>query len=134
VRLHARYHYDAVTEQPRQAVTSACPRRPLRARPRCIKRRARGARLWPRLRALNGPVPYPVRMTLERPEPQAQKNLTLEGCDYPPVASKSVQRERAPQVPSIYEKLLISGSRAGTAENPRSLQMRKDGGHLAATP
>jgi hypothetical protein len=43
------------------------------------------------------------------------------------VASKSVQRERAPQVPSIYEKLLISGSRAGTADNPRSLQMRKTG-------
>jgi hypothetical protein len=32
--LHARYHYDAVTGGPRQAVTSTCPRRPLRARPR----------------------------------------------------------------------------------------------------
>jgi hypothetical protein len=56
------------------------------------------------------------------------KNLTLEECDYRPVASKPAQLERAPQVPSIYKKLLISGSRAGPAENPRNLQMRKDGG------
>jgi hypothetical protein len=56
------------------------------------------------------------------------KNLTLDGCDYRPVASKSVQRERLPQVPSIRKKSLIGGSRTGTAENPRSMQMRKDGG------
>jgi hypothetical protein len=56
------------------------------------------------------------------------KNLTLKECDYRPVASKSVRSERAPQVPSIYKKLLISGSRAGTVENPRNPQMRKDGG------
>jgi hypothetical protein len=67
-------------------------------------------------------------MTLERPEPQARKNLTLEECDYRPVASKPAQRERAPQVPSIYRKLLISDSRASPAENPRNLQMRKDEG------
>jgi hypothetical protein len=73
VRTHARYHYSAATEEPRRAVTSACPRRPLRARPRRLKRHARGARLWPRLRALNDSVPYPVRMSLERPEPQARK-------------------------------------------------------------
>jgi hypothetical protein len=72
-RLHSRYHYGAVTGGPRQAVTSACPCRPLRARLRRLKRRARGARLWPRLRALNGLVLYSVRMTLERPEPHAQK-------------------------------------------------------------
>jgi hypothetical protein len=72
-RLHARYHYSAVTERPRQAVTSTCPRRPLRVRPQRLKRRARGARLRPRLRAFNGPVPYPLKMTLERPEPQARK-------------------------------------------------------------
>jgi hypothetical protein len=70
-RLHARYHYGAVTERPRQAVTSACPRRPLRARLQRLKRRARGARLRPRLRTFNGPVPYTVMITLERPEPQA---------------------------------------------------------------
>jgi hypothetical protein len=62
------------------------------------------------------------------------KNLTLEGCDYRPVASKLAQRGRVPQVPSIDKILLISGSRAGPAENPRNLQMCKDGGHLAATP
>jgi hypothetical protein len=56
------------------------------------------------------------------------ENLTLEECDYRLVASKAAQRERAPQVPSIYKKLLISGSRAGPAKNPRNLQMRKDGG------
>jgi hypothetical protein len=71
--MHARYHYGAATEDPRRAITSACPRRPLRARPWCLKRHAHGARLWPRLHALNGPIPYPVMMTLERPEPQARK-------------------------------------------------------------
>jgi hypothetical protein len=113
---------------------SARPRRPLRARPRRLKRHARSAGLWLWLRALNGPVPYRVRTTLERPEPQARKNLTLEECNYRPVASKPAQRGRAPQVPSIYKMLLISGSRAGPAENPQNLQMRKGGGHLAATP
>jgi hypothetical protein len=72
-RARTRYHYGAATEEPRRAVTSACPHRPLRARPRRLKRCARGAGLWSRLRALNGPVPYQVRMTLERPEPQARK-------------------------------------------------------------
>jgi hypothetical protein len=67
-------------------------------------------------------------MTLERPEPQARKNLTLEESDYRPVASKPTQRERAPQVTSIYKKLLISGSRAGLAENPQNLQTREAGG------
>jgi hypothetical protein len=56
------------------------------------------------------------------------KNLTLEGCDYRLVASKHTQHERAPQVPSIYKKLLISGLRVGPAANPRNLQMRKAGG------
>jgi hypothetical protein len=71
--MHARYHYGAATEEPWRAVTSARPRRPLRARPRRLKRRACGAGLWPRLWALNGLVPYQVRMTLERLEPQARK-------------------------------------------------------------
>jgi hypothetical protein len=65
--------------------------------------RGRGAKLWPRLWALNGPVPYQVRTTLERPEHEAQKIPTIEGCDYRPVASKPAQRERAPQVPSIFK-------------------------------
>jgi hypothetical protein len=33
-RLHSRYHYSVVTGGPRQAVTSACPHRPLLARGR----------------------------------------------------------------------------------------------------
>jgi hypothetical protein len=74
------------------------------------------------------PDPLPSNDDPRAARAPGSKNLTLEGCDYRPVASKSVQRERAPQVPSIYEKLLISGSRASTAENPRNPQMRKDGG------
>jgi hypothetical protein len=82
---------------------SACPRRPLHAWPQRLKRRARGTELWTRLWALNGPVPYQVRMTLERPKHEARKTPTLEGCDYRPVASKPAQRKRAPEVPSIYK-------------------------------
>jgi hypothetical protein len=120
VRTHACYHYDAAIEEPRRAVTFACPRRPLRAQPRRETVAATAPIKWP------GPLP-------NKDDPRAaralgSKNLTLEGCDYRPVASKPVQRERAPQVPSIYKKLLISGSRAGTAKNPRNPQMRKDGG------
>jgi hypothetical protein len=59
------------------------------------------------------------------------KNLTLEECDYRPVVSKPAPCERAPLVPSVYRKLLISDSRDGPAESPQNLQMRKDGGtHL----
>jgi hypothetical protein len=71
-RAHARSLRHG-TEEWRRAVTSACPRHPLHARPRRLKRRARGARLWPRLWALNGPVPYQVRTTLEWPEHEARK-------------------------------------------------------------
>jgi hypothetical protein len=106
-------------------VMSACPLRPLRARPRRLKRRARSAWLQPQLRALNGPVPYQVRKTLERPEPPAQTKLNLEGCNYRPVASKPVQTGATGALD--LRSLLISGSRAGTAENPRNTQMRKDG-------
>jgi hypothetical protein len=42
-RVHARHYHGAVTGGPRQAVTSTCPLRPLRARPRRLKRRARSA-------------------------------------------------------------------------------------------
>jgi hypothetical protein len=102
-RTRARDHYGAAIEEPGRAVTSARPRHPLRARPRRLKRRARDTELWTRLWALNGPVPYQVRMTLEWPEQEARKTPTLEGCDYRQVASKLAQRKRAPQVPSIYE-------------------------------
>jgi hypothetical protein len=49
------------------------PRRPLRARLRRLKRRARGAQLQPRLWEFNGLVPYQVSVTLARPEPRARK-------------------------------------------------------------
>jgi hypothetical protein len=86
----AGHHHGAVTEGPWQAVTSASPLHPLRARPQRLKRRARGVRLQSRLQALNGPVPYYVRKTLEWPEPLAQINTTLEGCKHRPVALKPV--------------------------------------------
>jgi hypothetical protein len=102
------------------SATTRAASAPEKARPRCETVVATASIKWP------GPLP-------SKDDPRAaralgSKNLTLEGCGYRPVASKPVQRERAPQVPSIYKKLLISGSRAGTAENPRNPQMRKDGG------
>jgi hypothetical protein len=42
-KQHACHHHGAVTGGPRQAVTFACPLCPLRAQPRRLKRRARGA-------------------------------------------------------------------------------------------
>jgi hypothetical protein len=75
----ARNHYGTATEEPRQAVTSARPCRPLRARPWRLKRGAHSAQLWTRLWALNGPVPYQVRMTLERPEHKARKTRPSKG-------------------------------------------------------
>jgi hypothetical protein len=78
--MHTRDHYGVTTEEPRRVVTSARPRRPLRARPRRLKRPARRPRLWTRLWALNGPVPYQVRMTLERPEHKAQKTRPSKGA------------------------------------------------------
>jgi hypothetical protein len=74
------------------------------------------------------PGPLPSKDDPRAARAPGSKNLTLEECDYRPVASKPAQRERAPWVPSIYEKLLISCSRAGPAENPRNPWMRKDGG------
>jgi hypothetical protein len=44
------------------------------------------------------------------------------------VASKPAQRGRAPQVPSIWGKLLISSSRVILPGNPRNLRMQQDGG------
>jgi hypothetical protein len=80
VHARARDHYDAATEEPRRAVTSTCPRCPLRARLRHLKRRARSARLRPRLWALNGPVPYQVSVTLAWPEPRARKIRPSKGA------------------------------------------------------
>jgi hypothetical protein len=98
-----RNHYGATIEEPRRAVTSAYPRRPLRARPHRLKRRARSARPLPQLWALNGPVPHLVSVTLEAARAPRSENQTLDGCDYRPVVTKPAQRVRAPQVPSIRE-------------------------------
>jgi hypothetical protein len=74
------------------------------------------------------PGPLPSKDDPRATRALGSKPLTLGWCDYRPVASKPARREQAPQVPSIYKKLLISGLRAGPAENLQSLQMRKDGG------
>jgi hypothetical protein len=65
------------------------------------------------------PGPLPSKDDPRAARAPGSKNLTLEGCDYRPVASKPAQRGRAPQVPSIYKILLISGSRAA---RPRTLE------------
>jgi hypothetical protein len=98
---------------------------PEKARPRCRTVAATAGIKWP------GPLE-------SKGDPRAarapgSKNRILKECDYRPMASKPAQREQAPQVPSVYKKLLINGSRTGPAENPRNLQMRKDEGHSAAT-
>jgi hypothetical protein len=93
---------------------------PEKARPR--------HRTVPATARIKWPGPLPSKDYPRAARALGSKNLTLEECDYRPVASKPARRERAPQVPSVYKKLLISGSRACLAENPRNLQMRKDGG------
>jgi hypothetical protein len=50
------------------------------------------------------PGPLPSKDDPRVARAPGSKNLTLEGCGYRPVASKPAQRERAPQVPSIYKK------------------------------
>jgi hypothetical protein len=49
------------------------------------------------------PGPLPSKEGPRAARASAQTKLTLEGCDYRPVASKPVQSKQAPQVPSIYE-------------------------------
>jgi hypothetical protein len=106
-RTRARDHYSAATEEPRRAVTSAHPRRPLRARLRRPKRRARSADLWTRLWALNGPVPYQVKTTLEWPEHEARKTRPSKGAitDQLPRSPLSVNgRHRFPRSTKITDQ------------------------------
>jgi hypothetical protein len=49
------------------------------------------------------PGPLPSKDDPRAARAQGSKILTLEGCDYRPVASKPAQRERVPQVLSIYK-------------------------------
>jgi hypothetical protein len=49
------------------------------------------------------PGPFPSKDDPRVARAPGSKNLTLKECDYRPVASKPAQRERAPQVPSIYK-------------------------------
>jgi hypothetical protein len=50
---------------------------------------------------INGSVPYQVRVTLERPEPEDRKTRPSKGA-IPTSGLEAHQRERAPQVPSIH--------------------------------
>jgi hypothetical protein len=133
-RLHARYHYGAVTERPRQAVTSACPRRPLRVQPQRLKRRAHGARLRPRLRALNGPIPYTVRMTLEAARAPGSKNLTLEECEL--LTSGLEARSAGTSATGALDLKKTTDQRfeGQPSWEPPKPADAKGRGHLAATP
>jgi hypothetical protein len=83
--------------------------------------------------ALNGPAPYQVRRTIERHEPLAQENSTLERVqarDGHLGARLRQNRHRRHQRRTI---LLIITSRAGSPRPPEDSQMpRRE--RLAATP
>jgi hypothetical protein len=91
------------------------------------KKIKKGTNPLERLQALNGPVLYQVRKTLERPEPQARTKPTLEGCDYQPVASKPVQSEQAPQVPSICKNYLSAARGPARLRNLETRRCEKTG-------
>jgi hypothetical protein len=114
---HARDHYSAAIEEPQRAVTFARPRRPLRARLRHLKRRARSARPLPLLWAFNGPVPYLVSVTLERAEPGAQKNRPSKGAITDQWTRDPLDESRCHRCPQS-RGLLISSSRAGSTGRP----------------
>jgi hypothetical protein len=81
--------------RPPTSPTKRAATTPEKARPRRRTVAAAVGIKWP------GPLP-------SKDDPRAARapgsnNLTLEGCGYRPVASKPAERERAPQVPSIYK-------------------------------
>jgi hypothetical protein len=49
------------------------------------------------------PGPLPSKDDPRVARAQGSKSLTLEGCNYQPVASRPAQRERGPRMPSIYK-------------------------------
>jgi hypothetical protein len=127
-----RDHYDATTEGPRRPVTST-PRRPLRARLRRLKRRARRARPRPRLRSLNDQVPYRVSVTSTRPEPRARETRPSKGAitdEWPRDPLGESRRHRCPQIRRITDQQLEG--RLGR-EPTNSAYVNKTR-HLAATP
>jgi hypothetical protein len=93
------------------------PRRQLRVRLRRLKRRARGARLQPRLWEFNGPVPYQVSVTFARPQPRAQKIRPSKGAitDQLP---RDLLDKSGRQGALDSKGLLISSSRAGLTTSP----------------
>jgi hypothetical protein len=130
---HARDHYGAATDEPRRAITSACPRRPLHARLRRPKRRARNARLRPRLWTLNGSVPYQVSVTLARPELRARKIRPSKGAitdqwSRSPLSESG--RHRCPRFKRITDQQLV-GQFDCKPTSPADVERR---GHPAATP
>jgi hypothetical protein len=131
--MHAHDHYGAATKEPRWAVTSARPHRPLHTRPWHLKRRARSAQLWPRLWALNGPVPYQIRVTLEWPELEARKTRPSKGAitdwwSRSPLSESG--RHRCPRFTRITDQQLVGRP----DHQPSTLADAKSRGHPAATP
>jgi hypothetical protein len=113
------HHHGEEQGGPWQAVTSACPRRPLRAQPRRLKRRAREAKSQPRLWSIKWPGSLP-----SKENPRAARAPGSE--NFNPRKGTSVRRsprgpfetKRVPRAPMPRTTLLISASRAGS---PRSL-------------
>jgi hypothetical protein len=109
------------------------PWRPLRARLRHLKRRARGAQLQPRLWAFNGLVPYQVSMTLARPEPRARKIKPSKGTitnQWPRDPLSESGRHRCPRFQRTTDQQL----EGRPDRKPMSPTDIKKTGHLAATP
>jgi hypothetical protein len=81
--------------RPPTSPTTRAASAPEKARPQCTTVDATVGIKWP--------SPLPSKDDPRAARAQGLKSLTLEGCDYRPVASKPAQRERVPQVPSIYK-------------------------------
>jgi hypothetical protein len=129
----AGHHHGEELGGPWQAVTPACPRRLLRARPQRLKRLARDAKPQPRLLSIKWPAPYQVRKTLERHELLAREKSTLERVQAREDHLGARLKQNGHCKHQCHAALLISASRAGS---PRPLDGSQMPGreHLAAAP
>jgi hypothetical protein len=111
-------------------------RRPLRARLRRLKRRARSARPRPRLRSLNDPVPYRVSVTATRPEPRARETRPSKGAitdQWPRDLLGESRRHRCPRIRRITDQQL-EGQLGHEPTNPSDVpKMGAPSCHLATT-
>jgi hypothetical protein len=121
------HHHGVQTGGPWRAVTSACPRHPLRARLQCLKRRAHGTKLQPRLRSIKWPGPLP-----NKEDPRVARAPGSERFD-PQRVQASVGHLGARLKQNRHHRyprctiLLISVSRADTVRDPRGPADAKTG-------